>query len=159
MTTAATVVAMVRCSSPGGAGAAARFSIGVVIAAGMTIGTLFTLFVTPTIYTYLARDHQKARARGTAAPEPSKEALTELDAAAEAGVLFPAEAEETQEETPPGPAAAEAQSGRKPPTPPLRARDRRERAAPAGPAARACRRRPNRAAKAVSLVYSPPACL
>ncbi len=46
----------------GGAGAASRFSIGVVIAAGMTIGTLFTLFVTPAVYTYLARDHQKAAA-------------------------------------------------------------------------------------------------
>jgi hypothetical protein len=32
----------------------------VVIAAGMTIGTMFTLFITPAVYTYLARDHQKA---------------------------------------------------------------------------------------------------
>jgi multidrug efflux pump subunit AcrB len=35
-----------------GAGAASRFDIGLVIAAGMTIGTLFTLFVTPAVYTY-----------------------------------------------------------------------------------------------------------
>jgi multidrug efflux pump len=28
----------------------------------MTIGTLFTLFVTPAVYTYVARDHQKAGA-------------------------------------------------------------------------------------------------
>ena len=62
MTTAATVVAMVPLLIAGGAGAASRFSIGVVIAAGMTIGTLFTLFVTPAVYTYLAKDHQKAGA-------------------------------------------------------------------------------------------------
>ena len=66
MTTAATVMAMVPLLIAAGAGAAARFAIGVVIAAGMTIGTLFTLFVTPAVYTFLARDHQKARA----APRP-----------------------------------------------------------------------------------------
>jgi multidrug efflux pump len=110
MTTAATVMAMVPLLIASGAGAAARFSLGVVIAAGMTIGTLFTLFVTPTIYTYLARDHQKARAKGTAEPAPTKEELAELDAAARAGVLFPAEAEDT----PPGPPAGEAQPGEAP---------------------------------------------
>jgi len=62
MTTAATVVAMVPLLIAGGAGAASRFAIGIVIAAGMTIGTLFTLFVTPAVYTYVARDHQKAGA-------------------------------------------------------------------------------------------------
>jgi multidrug efflux pump len=31
--------------------------MGVVIASGMTIGTLFTLFVLPAFYLYLARDH------------------------------------------------------------------------------------------------------
>jgi len=63
MTTAATVVAMVPLLIADGAGAAARFNIGIVIAAGMTIGTIFTLFVTPAMYTYLARDYQRARAR------------------------------------------------------------------------------------------------
>ena len=67
MTTAATVMAMVPLLIAAGAGAAARFAIGVVIAAGMTIGTLFTLFVTPAVYTFLARDHQKARAQAEAA--------------------------------------------------------------------------------------------
>jgi multidrug efflux pump len=38
-----------------GAGARARFSIGLVIAAGMAIGTLFTLFVLPMFYTFIAR--------------------------------------------------------------------------------------------------------
>jgi multidrug efflux pump len=97
MTTAAMVVAMVPLLIAKGAGAASRFDIGVVIAAGMTIGTLFTLFVTPAVYTFLARDHQKAKAqaeiadqaKGAAAPETVEEA----DSAAEAGVLFPAEAE------------------------------------------------------------------
>ena len=61
MTTAAMVVAMVPLLIAGGAGAGARFSIGVVIAAGMVIGTIFTLFVTPAVYTYVARDHKAAR--------------------------------------------------------------------------------------------------
>jgi hypothetical protein len=41
-----------------------------VIAAGMTIGTLFTLFVTPVVYTYVARDHTAHHARaGTVATQ------------------------------------------------------------------------------------------
>jgi multidrug efflux pump subunit AcrB len=63
MTTAAMVVGMVPLLTASGAGAASRFSIGLVIAAGMTIGTLFTLFVTPAVYTYVAREH---RAEGAA---------------------------------------------------------------------------------------------
>jgi hypothetical protein len=37
----------------------------------MTIGTLFTLFVTPVVYTYVARDHaaHAARAGAVAAPQ------------------------------------------------------------------------------------------
>ena len=62
MTTAATVMAMVPLLIVGGAGAASRFAIGVVIAAGMTIGTLFTLFVTPAVYTYIAREHRHEKA-------------------------------------------------------------------------------------------------
>jgi Cu/Ag efflux pump CusA len=57
------VVGMVPLLTASGAGAASRFSIGLVIAAGMTIGTLFTLFVTPAVYTYVAREH---RAEGAA---------------------------------------------------------------------------------------------
>jgi multidrug efflux pump len=60
MTTAAMVIAMVPLIIASGAGAASRFAIGIVIAFGMTIGTLFTLFVTPAVYTYIARDHSKA---------------------------------------------------------------------------------------------------
>ena len=64
MTTAAMVVGMVPLLTASGAGAASRYSIGLVIAAGMTIGTIFTLFVTPAVYTYVAREH---RAHGAAA--------------------------------------------------------------------------------------------
>ena len=49
-----------------GAGAASRFAIGIVIAFGMTIGTLFTLFVTPAVYTYIAREHRRDAAASTA---------------------------------------------------------------------------------------------
>ena len=59
MTTAAMVVAMVPLLIASGAGARSRFDIGLVIAAGMTIGTVFTLFVTPAIYTLIAHDQQR----------------------------------------------------------------------------------------------------
>ncbi|WP_428821245.1 efflux RND transporter permease subunit [Microbulbifer sp. MCCC 1A16149] len=53
-----------------GAGAASRYSIGVVVVTGMLIGTLFTLFVLPTVYSLLARDHSQVagseRAEGLA---------------------------------------------------------------------------------------------
>ncbi len=61
MTTAAMVVGMVPLILASGAGARSRFDIGLVIAAGMSIGTLFTLFVTPTIYTFIARNHSHER--------------------------------------------------------------------------------------------------
>ena len=64
MTTAAMVVGMVPLLVASGAGAASRYSIGLVIAAGMTIGTLFTLFVTPAVYTYVAREHRAHRPAG-----------------------------------------------------------------------------------------------
>ncbi|MCY9872960.1 multidrug efflux RND transporter permease subunit [Vibrio barjaei] len=44
-----------------GAGAEQRFSIGIVIIAGLAIGTLFTLYVLPVIYTYLAQKHKPLR--------------------------------------------------------------------------------------------------
>ncbi len=61
MTTASMVVAMVPLLIATGAGARSRFDIGLVIAAGMTVGTLFTLFVTPAVYTLVARDHSAER--------------------------------------------------------------------------------------------------
>ena len=61
MTTAALVFAMIPLLMASGPGAAARFSMGTVIASGMTIGTAFTLFVLPAFYLYLARDHSHDR--------------------------------------------------------------------------------------------------
>jgi multidrug efflux pump len=55
MTTAAMVMGVVPLLFASGAGAAARFAIGLVIASGMAIGTCFTLFVVPVFYTYIAR--------------------------------------------------------------------------------------------------------
>ena len=63
MTTAALVFAMIPLLIAEGPGAASRFSMGVVIASGMTIGTMFTLFVLPAFYRYLARDHAHDRER------------------------------------------------------------------------------------------------
>ena len=60
MTTAAMVVGLVPLATATGAGAASRFSIGIVVVAGMSIGTLFTLFVLPAVYSVLAKDHVAA---------------------------------------------------------------------------------------------------
>jgi hydrophobe/amphiphile efflux-1 (HAE1) family protein len=60
MTTAAMVAGLVPLLIAAGAGAASRFAIGIVIVCGLTVGTLFTLFVLPAIYTFLASDHSKA---------------------------------------------------------------------------------------------------
>ncbi len=57
MTTAAMVIGVVPLLTAAGAGAESRFSIGLVITVGMSVGTLFTLFVVPTVYTFLADDH------------------------------------------------------------------------------------------------------
>lgn len=58
MTTAAMIAGLIPLLYASGAGAAQRFSIGVVIVSGLAIGTLFTLFVLPVIYTYLASKHE-----------------------------------------------------------------------------------------------------
>ncbi|HVS26776.1 MAG TPA: efflux RND transporter permease subunit [Burkholderiales bacterium] len=57
MTTAAMVVGVIPLITASGAGAISRFDIGLVIATGMSIGTLFTLFVVPAMYLVLAREH------------------------------------------------------------------------------------------------------
>jgi multidrug efflux pump len=59
MTSAATVFGHFPLVLVTGAGAEARNSIGIVLVAGMTISTLFTLFVVPCIYTLLAGQHKK----------------------------------------------------------------------------------------------------
>lgn len=58
MTTAAMVFGVVPLLIATGAGAVSRFDIGLVIATGLLIGTCFTLFVVPTMYTYIAEDHR-----------------------------------------------------------------------------------------------------
>jgi multidrug efflux pump len=58
MTTAAMIAGLIPLLYASGAGAAQRFSIGIVIVAGLAIGTLFTLFVLPVIYTFLASEHK-----------------------------------------------------------------------------------------------------
>jgi multidrug efflux pump len=70
MTTAATVVGHFPLVLATGPGAGARNSIGIMLVSGMVIGTLFTLFVVPSIYVFVARTHKAASAEGVAAEEP-----------------------------------------------------------------------------------------
>jgi multidrug efflux pump len=56
MTSIATVLGVVPLILANGAGAESRFNIGLVIATGISIGTLFTLFVVPAMYMLLADD-------------------------------------------------------------------------------------------------------
>ncbi len=59
MTTAAMVLGVIPLIFATGAGAVSRFNIGLVIAAGLSIGTLFTLYVVPAMYLFLAQDHSQ----------------------------------------------------------------------------------------------------
>ncbi|WP_321915194.1 efflux RND transporter permease subunit [Paraburkholderia sp. J11-2] len=61
MTTAAMVLGVVPLVIASGAGAAGRNAMGLVIFTGMSIGTLFTLFVVPAMYMFLAADHHRDR--------------------------------------------------------------------------------------------------
>ncbi|HRP28870.1 MAG TPA: efflux RND transporter permease subunit [Burkholderiaceae bacterium] len=65
MTTAAMVFGVIPLVIASGAGAAGRQAMGIVICAGMAIGTLFTLFVVPAMYMFIGSDH--ARESGEAA--------------------------------------------------------------------------------------------
>lgn len=58
MTTSAMVLGVVPLLIASGAGAVSRHDIGLVIFSGLLIGTCFTLFVVPTLYTYIAADHR-----------------------------------------------------------------------------------------------------
>jgi len=57
MTTAATVMGHFPLVLATGPGAGARNSIGMMLVTGMVIGTIFTLFVVPSIYMLVARTH------------------------------------------------------------------------------------------------------
>jgi multidrug efflux pump len=71
MTTGAMVLGAVPLALSTGAGAESRIQIGWVIVGGMTLGTLLTIFVVPTMYTLLARKH---------APGADKRAVSEAAA-------------------------------------------------------------------------------
>jgi multidrug efflux pump len=63
MTTIATVAGHFPLTLVSGPGAAARNSIGIVLVGGMAIGTIFTLFVVPSVYVLVAKDHRRERER------------------------------------------------------------------------------------------------
>jgi len=75
MTTAAMALGVLPLVIASGAGAAGRRAMGIVIFSGLSIGTLFTLFVVPAMYAFLAADH--ARQREAAAAQPDLEAPAE----------------------------------------------------------------------------------
>ena len=72
MTTGAMVFGAVPLSVATGAGAASRQDIGLVIVGGLLVGTFFTLFVIPAVYTYLAGAPAKAMHAGEAARAPAE---------------------------------------------------------------------------------------
>lgn len=70
MTTAAMVLGVIPLVMASGAGAAGRYSMGLVIFTGLSIGTLFTLFVVPAVYMMVAADRNK-KALADDSPEPA----------------------------------------------------------------------------------------
>jgi multidrug efflux pump len=66
MTTAAMVLGVLPLIFAAGPGAVSRYQIGLVIAAGLGVGTIFTLFVVPAFYAYLARRHTGHGAQSSA---------------------------------------------------------------------------------------------
>jgi multidrug efflux pump len=63
MTSVATIAGHFPLTLVSGPGAAARNSIGLVLVGGMAIGSIFTLFVLPSVYVLIAKDHSKDRMR------------------------------------------------------------------------------------------------
>jgi hydrophobe/amphiphile efflux-1 (HAE1) family protein len=70
MTTVATVLGVLPLVLAFGAGANSRFAIGLMIAAGMSVGTLFTLFVLPTFYLVLGKDPVAVSSEDSMAEQP-----------------------------------------------------------------------------------------
>src|SRR5882672_5154037 len=62
MTTAAMALGVVPLLLSTGAGAVARFAMGLVIFSGISVGTLFTLLVVPTFYVLIAHDYSRFQA-------------------------------------------------------------------------------------------------
>jgi multidrug efflux pump len=69
MTTAAMVFGVVPLVIASGAGAAGRQAMGTVLLTGLSIGTLFTLFVVPAVYILIGADHGHERKAPPAAPQ------------------------------------------------------------------------------------------
>ena len=81
MTSAATVFGHLPLVLAAGPGAAARNSIGMVLVTGMTVGTIFTLFVVPVFYSLIAAQHQPLEPRATPdGVEPEELTLVEAKA-------------------------------------------------------------------------------
>jgi multidrug efflux pump len=78
MTTVATVAGHFPLTLVTGAGAAARNSIGLVLVGGLTIGTIFTLFIVPSLYMLIAKEHHERPVS-----ETEEEAAEHLDLAPE----------------------------------------------------------------------------
>jgi multidrug efflux pump subunit AcrB len=68
MTTAATICGHFPLTLVSGPGAMARNSIGLVLVTGMAVGTLFTLFIVPSLYVLIARSHLKDNAPASDSP-------------------------------------------------------------------------------------------
>ncbi len=72
MTTAATVFGHMPLVFVTGAGAESRNSIGIMLVTGMAIGTVFTLFILPTIYLLLAAEHRPREAPNVLVPQAAE---------------------------------------------------------------------------------------
>ncbi len=77
MTTIATVAGHMPLVFVTGAGAKARNSIGLVLVGGMTIGTLFTLFIVPSLYVLLAKTHHEGRDESEIESDVADESIPE----------------------------------------------------------------------------------
>jgi multidrug efflux pump len=74
MTSVATVAGHFPLTLVSGAGAAARNSIGLVLVGGMTIGTIFTLFIVPSLYMLIAKEHHEHALSEAEDEQPSEDA-------------------------------------------------------------------------------------
>ena len=72
MTTGAMVLGALPLAIASGAGAESRQQIGWVIVGGMSFGTLLTLFVIPTVYSFLGQVHGAKDATEAATPAPAE---------------------------------------------------------------------------------------
>ncbi len=71
MTTAAMVLGVLPLVIASGAGAAGRRAMGIVLFTGLSIGTLFTLFIVPAVYILLGADHARDRAKAKVKGDPA----------------------------------------------------------------------------------------